>query len=470
MSFTVNLYNHSKKENSTLRPNGTGTQFSCILKESSGLINPVIGLDIGRTSSPAAYNYAYISEFRRYYFIAEWVYDGALWYAHMVCDVLATYKDEIGSSTLYVLRSASASDGSIIDNLYPMKAIPTHAVTPFSTPWHSIIDVGGNIGTGSYIVGVVSDAPSHGSIAYYAIGAGYLMTLCQYLIASFVSADNGFDVNDAAFSLQKNIIDPFDYIKSCVWIPASLSVASHDGTWSDVTIMGINTGAKGYKFGTGTPGFIHDSTTISSIPRHPQASARGSYLNVAPYTEAELFIPPFGLINLDTRVLASASSIVCDYRIDCMNGSGILNVEIAGTSVNRIEAQLGVPIQLSQIRQDIIGSATSIMGAGMSALTGNFLGAAAGIGSAVQAAAPKANTIGSAGGWSDLSGNPGLVQHFYPVTDEDNSHAGRPLMQNRQISSLTGFVMVQDGDVSIAGTQTEASQIKTYLEGGFYYE
>lgn len=468
MSFTVDLYSFSKRENSTKQPGTASASFQCILKDSSGLVSPVIALDLGRTFSPASYNYAYIPTFGRYYFIAEWTYNNALWEARMVCDVLATYKAQIGSSSLYVLRSASAYDGSVIDNMYPMKATPTHAVTPFSTPWHQIIDVNGNISTGSYILGVVSTAATHGSIAYYAVGPGYLATLCDYLVSSFVSADNGFDVNDATMALQKNIIDPFDFIKSCTWVPAALS--SFGGTFTDITVMGINTGAKGYKFGNGVPGIIHNSVTVSNLPRHPQAAGRGAYLNIAPYTECEVFIPPFGLISVDTRILASSPSITLDYRIDCMTGQAALTVEIAGTTVNRITSQLGVPIQLSQIRQDIIGGTTQLLGAGVSALMGDYLGAAAGIGSAVQAAAPKANTMGGAGGWGDLGGAPGVVQHFYPVTDDDPDHAGRPLMAVRQISSLSGYVICQDGDVSISGTQTEAETIRSYLEGGFYYE
>lgn len=469
MSFTVDLYNFSKRENSTKQPGSAAASFSCILKDSSGLVSPVIALDLGRTFSPASYNYAYIPTFGRYYFIAEWTYNNALWEARMICDVLATYKAEIGSSSLYVLRSASAYDGSIVDNLYPVKSVPTHSVTSFNTPWHQIIDINGNIGTGAYIVGIVSSAATHGSIAYYAVGSGYMATLCDYLASSFVSPENGFDLNDATMALQKNIIDPFDFIKSCTWVP--FGVTSFGGTFTDITVMGINTGAKGYKFDTGTPGIVHPaSIVVGNLPRHPQSGSRGSYLNISPYTEAELFIPPFGLIPLDTRALNSSPAVTIDYRLDCMTGSASLTVEIAGTVVNRVESQLGVPIQLSQIRQDIIGGATSLMAAGAQALTGNLLGAGAGIGSAVQAAAPKANTIGGAGGWGDLGGAPGVVQHFYPVTDDDPDHAGRPLMAVRQISTLSGYIICQDGDVSIAGTQTEAEAIRSYLEGGFYYE
>ena len=100
MGFTVNLYTLSKRDNSTKRPTGNGTQFSCIIKSGSGILHPTISLDLGKTNDPSQYNYAYIPDFDRYYFIEEWYFDRALWTASLKVDVLATYKTEIGNSNL----------------------------------------------------------------------------------------------------------------------------------------------------------------------------------------------------------------------------------------------------------------------------------------------------------------------------------------------------------------------------------
>ena len=59
---------------------------------------------------------------------------------------------------------------------------------------------------------------------------------------------------------------------------------------------------------------------------------------------------------------------------------------------------------------------------------------------------------------------------FYRITGWDDTHNGRPLMQTKTINTLSGFVMVQKGDVAISGTAAEADEIRTLLEGGFYYE
>ena len=43
-------------------------------------------------------------------------------------------------------------------------------------------------------------------------------------------------------------------------------------------------------------------------------------------------------------------------------------------------------------------------------------------------------------------------------------------MSKRNISALPGFLQVEEGDVPIAGTKEEYNEIKSLLEGGFYYE
>ena len=64
------LYTFSKEKNSTVRPSAgtTSASYSCVLKDKCGTMAPVIKLDIGLTNSPSSYNYAYIPNFKKYYF------------------------------------------------------------------------------------------------------------------------------------------------------------------------------------------------------------------------------------------------------------------------------------------------------------------------------------------------------------------------------------------------------------------
>ena len=68
-----------------------------------------------------------------------------------------------------------------------------------------------------------------------------------------------------------------------------------------------------------------------------------------------------------------------------------------------------------------------------------------------------------------LLGEDKQITRSYTV-DDDNTHNGRPLCDVRTISTLSGYMLIQDGDVTITGTSAEDSLIRSYLETGFYYE
>ena len=46
---------------------------------------------------------------------------------------------------------------------------------------------------------------------------------------------------------------------------------------------------------------------------------------------------------------------------------------------------------------------------------------------------------------------------------------GEMLCENSALAD-TGYMLVQDGDVATNGTSAEDAAIRSYLEGGFYYE
>ena len=92
------------------------------------------------------------------------------------------------------------------------------------------------------------------------------------------------------------------------------------------------------------------------------------------------------------------------------------------------------------------------------------------IGNAVESIMPRAQTIGTTGSFVSNRGDFKLDYQFMRPVDDDNTHNGRPLCQMKTISSLSGYILVQDGDVAISGTSAEDSAVRNYLESGFYYE
>lgn len=470
MAFTVKLFTLKKRDNSTKRPSGTGTEaphiFNCILKQGSGILHPTISLNLGKTEAPTDYNYAYISEFQRYYFIEEWYFENALWTASLKVDVLATYKNEIGNANLYVLRCYSAHNGDIIDTLYPAKAGCTfYSDNSFNNPW------GSNL---TYVMGVVSQDATCGSMTHYAMGRASFTAICQWLLSDVVTETNGFSVDDCTLELQRSLVEPLQFIKSCVLLPVAIG-DTHGTTGEHVVVWGWET-SEGGKILDENTAIV--KTYTFQLRKHPDSTARGNYVNSAPFTAITLTLPPFGVIDIDTSVTCNATELTVTVRIDQITGKGTLTVKCNGIVLNRIEAQIGIPISMSSVTRDYLGAVSNIGGAigGMvegtltSGIGGMITGGFSGIGNALKSLQARANTIGTTGAYGALLGDFRLNYQFFRPIDDDRVHNGRPLCEKRVLNTLSGYIIVQDGDVSINGTSTEDAQVRQYLETGFYYE
>ena len=475
MGFEVKLYSFSKRENSTAQPSG-GTTYIGNLKSPSGILNPTIEFDFGG-GSPANLNYAYVYQFsQRYYFIREWTWEAGLWTAHMEVDVLASYKTQIGNSTLYVLRASREADGTITDTLYPADTTCTVRDISKGNVWQTDQPT-------QFVIGVVTNNPSYGSLAYYAVDIGVLSGICRNLLLPAGGGGilpNSLTWQGVSQDMITSLIDPIQYIKTCVFIPTLL------GNFTNIT---DNVGINIYSWVTGFSGArINKGCTVDkelnfSIPDHPQTS-RGRYLNSSPFTQMTLTIPPFGCITLDPSITCNSNNVKALIRVDPITGKGVLVLScvVGGETIimNRVESQVGVPIALSQVTRDYIGAITntahaagSVLGAiggGAAGVGSAIAGAASGIGNAVESITPRAQTIGTTGSYASNKGYARLnAQFFHQVTD-DNPHNGRPLCKMRTLGDLGGYQMIQDGDVSTNGTSEEDAKIRAYLEGGYYYE
>lgn len=465
MGFTVNLYTLSKRDNSTKRPTGNGTQFSCIIKSGSGILHPTISLDLGKVSDPSQYNYAYIPDFDRYYFIEEWYFDRALWTASLKVDVLATYKTEIGSANLYVMRCASEHNGDIIDTLYPAKSGCTFASDTKSNPWTQGM---------TYVVGVISQSATCGSQTHYGLLRSAFTGLCHWLLSDVVTEDNGFSLDDATLELQRSLVEPLQFIKTCVLLPVPIG-DTHGSAGATVNVYGWASNTTG-KVLTENDAIV--KTYSFSIQKHPDTASRGNYVNSAPFTAITLSIPPFGTFDIDTSVTCNASTVTATIRIDQITGKGTLTVTCNGIVLNRVEAQIGIPISMSSVTRDYLGAVSNVGGAigsvagGIASgdIGGAVLGGLSGIGNAIQSLQARANTIGTTGSYGSLLGDFRLDHQFFRPIADDNTHNGRPLCAKRTLNTLSGYMIIQDGDVAINGTSTEDAQVRNYLETGFYYE
>ncbi len=478
MAFTVYFYSFSKKENSTAQPTG-GTSYDCQLKAPCGILNPKILLNLGASGNPAAYNYAYIASFNRYYWVTEWTNTGTLWEASMQVDVLASYKSAIGSSSLYALRSAYSYNGDIVDALYPCKANVSQDSQTFSPLFSN--------STGVYVCGIVCASGSSssivsataqiGSVKYYYMSPAGLATLCAYLLdssnySSMGSGGETFNMNDCSLELQKSLIDPLQYIKSCIWLP----IASPTLTTQSLYINGWS--VPGVEMAPVTSKYASQNKTDLVLIKHPDAATRGSYLNGPGYTSIWMNAGAYGTFEIDTNLTAYETNLLFNETIDITSGLGQLTVGNSTVNIEKRRAMRGISIQLSQVVTDTLGAigagASGFAGGAAALMMGDVAGAigsaVGGIVNAAKANAPKSTSTGGNGQWVDVIDPYTINYEFFRPVPDDNSHHGRPLCQNITLSSYPGYLLIQDADISIAATADELSKIRAYLESGFYYE
>lgn len=458
---TIDFYTVEKKENSTYYPDRIADySLGCTIKEPSSLLSPQIRVNLGITWNPSRLNFAHIEEFHRWYYVNDWTWNNGCWEASLAVDALASWKWEIGQTEFYVLRASNEFSGNVTDNLYPVVSDATQYHTVYNTnPFYS------DYSDGCYIIGVVgkTNIGSLGNVTYYAMNKGQFETFNNALWSNI---DNWTDIEDVSAELARAIVNPMDYITSCMWFPR-------------FPVLGpqVQTIKFGYWELTGLNAFIClappvNETITFDIKPHPQAD-RGEYLNYAPYTKMWLYFPPFGEIPLNPADYIDIWKIDCNYQLDFITGRANLFIGNVDSGMWHMvsEAQFGVPLELAAYTPNLIGEAVNT---GVNALAGFFgLGAeVAQIGSLLEAGAQgSVSKVGTTGSAATYTRRPELYQVCYHIVDEFLEHRGRPLMKRRTPNALGGgFIQVADGDVECHAMPSELGAIKSYLEGGFFYE
>lgn len=397
MAIFADFYQDTKRINSTKIitlsvPGDFGIAVE--LKDVTNLYTPTLIISAerftdgdGNIVNPLKYGYCRIGDFNRYYFIRSWSWILGRWECALEVDVLASFKTEIGNSSMYVLRSASQSDPDIVDTKYPVKAQDAASSYQGKT-YGSVYNVwntniyGNDVTQGFFRVSIVNDDSSAiGAVSHYAISGSVMAELMNKLYSSPTWAN----ITDANIStdLQKMLLNPMQYITSVIWIPTGYDTTGQTpihtipyGWWS-LTLTGDV-----YRITTGTM----SKAVTESIPvaHHPQYDSNKHWLQLSPYTTAALYFTPFGFIPIDTSKIYDATHIDLEVRVDIITGKGTLILSshktVGGTTTYggtfyTTTAQVGVPMTIAQMAVDMsaLGQASTYIGAAGIALAAGGL-------------------------------------------------------------------------------------------------
>lgn len=116
MAFTISLFKTASENNRVVKTLTDEKQLSGELRNQTSVLNPSIRIESADNIS--TYNYAYISEFGRYYYITDIVSVRTnCWVVSLRCDVLMSYSAQIKAITGVVVRQESNPNKLLVDRL-----------------------------------------------------------------------------------------------------------------------------------------------------------------------------------------------------------------------------------------------------------------------------------------------------------------------------------------------------------------
>lgn len=450
----------SKRLNSTKRPTG-GTSLNVYLKHPTSVITPQFVLTTFNTS------WNYIQWGNRYYFVRDItiITDTQAVYTCEL-DVLATYKENIGASREYVTRAASAYNLNLIDTKYPTYAY-TNVTNVTFDDLHTAVNDHSSAGYGSFVIAVSNGGSVQSAgVTYYAVRNRVMQDVLEFLFGG-----TWLTASDISQILQKELVNPMQYINSIKWYPFDIPNSTS-----------ISLGSDTIKFGFWDSGIsaavidVNDAVMPFSdeiqLPMHPQAG-RGLYLNGAPFRQMSLTCYSFGQIPLDANLFVNNTSITLSLGVDLLTGIARMSVWTGSSNPQLVHQQygnFGVECQVSQMTQGLIESATDVLSGSLQFGAGNVLGFAGGVTSGISAMMPSLSTSGTNGTKSAFTVVPRVTIKTQMQAPEDVSQFGRPLCEVRQIGSLSGYIECENVEIDTVGTSEEKRAIIGYMERGFYYE
>ena len=371
------LWSFDKKKNSTKIPPTAGVTMTGELKDKFTLTGLEVKLNFGALAYAPTYNYCYIPNLRRYYFITDWYYDSGLWYAVCAVDVLASFKTDIGNSKQYVERAYSSYNPDIIDTAYLTQLADITRTYDTLTPttfWGA--SAWGNGGT--VVLGVVgSDASSVGAVTYYAMSMSMFGSFMSTMLVGISWA--GISATEISEELQKALINPTQYIVSCRWYPILFSGFTNGVATSNIRLGWWNFAVQGTArvLSTVSSAWVSRDNELT-IPHNPQASGRLQYLDAAPYSYYTFKFLPFGIFEIDSTELYGKTYMGIKVDVNLMTGDAVMKLDTK-TAVNQsynwdraflvAEGQIGVTIPVGQIAADIGKYKNALIAGGASALS-----------------------------------------------------------------------------------------------------
>lgn len=110
--MNIVLCENKSEKNKINKSLTSGITLSGTLRNESNVVTPSIVINI---DNPTIYNYAYIEDFKRYYFITDYIsLRMGIWQLNLKSDVLMSFKDSILNSNSLINKTESVGKNNYL--------------------------------------------------------------------------------------------------------------------------------------------------------------------------------------------------------------------------------------------------------------------------------------------------------------------------------------------------------------------
>lgn len=459
--ITVGLAAFAKANNSTkVAAASSFTNYNGVLVEPCSIMKPLIKFE---GISAWDYNYAYISQFSRYYFIDDYYTENGFWYAQMTVDVLASFKTSIGSSTQFIERAANKQNVNALDRFYPTTG-----------------DYSESIQTVESSAGLIDDF-SDGIFAINVTGSGEDIVatyLCDYnnfkkvLKALYACGSDPASWLNLGQGLINSLFEPMKHIGSVIWFPNcwwmdGWNVAANARTQIFIGLWFIAGQGQDSFTIYKSDGLLINGRSFNTL-QHPQAATYGKYLNLEPFSRYIYSDPIYGDIQLNPSYWTNYSTYSLRKYTDPSTGQQMVALPDNTTRIG--QAGYLVPMENNSLN---IGGITSSVGtAARGIISSDPVSVVTGtIGAVTDFLQPNVSQSSTSGSMVSYCVHERIIGQFWKTSTQYPARFGKLYCAEAVVNTITGYLKCRDAHwTNSKAFADEIQMVEAYLNGGMFYE
>lgn len=460
--MTIKFYSITAKRNVLNKTLGTSTDLTGTLRDPCSLIDPDVLIE---SATVPAFNYAYIQDFGRYYFVTSIVAEQYnLFRVRMHVDVLMSYKGTKngGASTgiyglvAYISRQESSPfAGDVPETEFPVQGdticTVSSTISGTAPSWEGSQYVYKDSGTKlkKYHLIIKTSGESNTSLPLsmytFDIDANAYLSKA---ISDDISSWDGKTINDFIFRYG---VYPFELV-STVQLGA--------GVDHTLTLPGSLTGLRLAHQDGATPLYWHKPTNQSFVPisftwtmQLSTPSTLHLERNLRPYQRLCLRFRPFGKFELDEGLIFRGvtevtTSFKVKVEVDPITGNACLFYGKDSADIYLGSANILIEFPISSetySASKMVSGALQIAGSVASAIATHGATAATIPGAAINAISSVIPNVAVTGGEQRFIDNAPVIEQYKKTSpDFPYDTKGQPYYARASIYTLTGFTRVNE--------------------------